>query len=95
MLRAFVIGLFSLGVLVFVLLGLLVHPFFFWQAFGCLVVLVAALFEARRYRARVSTAGGWQDTPEKFVDPTTGRLMRVRYNPSTGERDYVEVAPEA
>lgn len=95
MLRAFVIGLAALGFVVFCMLGLVVHPAFFYEAFGALVVLVAALFEARRYRARVSSSAGWQETDERFVDPTTGRLMRVRYNPRTGERDYVEVGPEA
>ena len=97
MLRAFVVGLAALAFLVFCVLGVVVHPAFFYEAFGALVVLVAALFEARRYRARVSSLGaaGWQDTDERFTDPTTGRLMRVRYNPQTGERDYVEVGPGA
>jgi membrane protein implicated in regulation of membrane protease activity len=98
MLRAFVIGLFAVAAVVFLILGVVVHPYFYLQALGSAVVLVAAIFEARRYRARVSSASstaGWQDTDEKFVDPTTGRLMRVRYNPATGERDYVEVGPGA
>ena len=30
-------------------------------------------------------------TGERFLDPTTGRLMEVRYNPMTGQRDYVPV----
>jgi hypothetical protein len=57
------------------------------------VLLVAGgLFERRRYRARVDRENRrWQDTAERFVDPTTGRLMEVRYDPETGERDYVEV----
>jgi len=95
MLRTVVIGLAALAFAVFVILGLLVHPAFFYEAFGALVVLVASLFEARRYRARVSAAPGWRDTDERFVDPTTGRLMKVRFNAATGERDYVEVGTEA
>lgn len=97
MLRTVVIGLATVAFVLFCVLGLVVHPAFFYEAFGALVVLVAAVFEARRYRARVSSVGtaGWQDTEERFTDPTTGRLMRVRYNPRTGERDYVEVGPEA
>jgi hypothetical protein len=96
-LRAFVIGVAAVAFVVFCVLGVVVHPALFYEAFGALVVLLAALFEARRYRARVSSAGaaGWQNTDEKFVDPTTGRLMQVRYNPRTGERDYVDVGPEA
>ena len=91
MLRAVVIAVAAVAFVVFCLLGAVVHPLFFYEAFGAAVVLAAALFEARRYRARVSSAAGWQDTDERFVDPTTGRLMMVRYNPRTGERDYVEV----
>jgi hypothetical protein len=92
-LRAFVIGLATLCLFLFAALGAAVNAAFFLEALGAAVVLLAALFEARRYRARSSSGGGWQDTEEKFVDPTTGRLMRVRYNPRTGERDYVEVGP--
>ena len=32
---------------------------------------------------------GWQATPERFVDPETGRLVTVFLNPATGERRYV------
>lgn len=90
MLRAAVLALGVAMVLAGTALGLLVHPYFFQLTLGGLIVLGGTLFEARRYRARVSRTTGWQDTPEKFVDPTTGKLMRVRYNPQTGERDYVE-----
>lgn len=57
------------------------------------VILLGTLFEARRYRARISSPTGWQDTDERFVDPTTGHLMQVRFNPGTGERDYVDLGP--
>jgi hypothetical protein len=50
------------------------------------------LFERRGYHPRVDrTRGRWQQTGERFVDPTTGKLMEVRFNPETGERDYIEV----
>lgn len=62
-------------------------------AVGGAIILAGTLFEARRYRARVSAQGGWQDTEERFIDPITGRLMRVRFNPRTGERDYVDAGP--
>jgi len=57
------------------------------------VILVSAvLLERKRYRTRVDrTKGHWQPTGERFVDPTTGRLMEVSYNTATGERDYREV----
>jgi len=68
---------------------------FIWGAvyllFNGVVVLAALAFERRRYRPAVdSTRGHWQPTGERFVDPSNGRTMEVRYNPTTGERDYVE-----
>lgn len=60
------------------------------------VVLGALAFERRRYRPVVDTTRGqWQLTGERFVDPTSGRTMNVRYNPATGERDYVDVDGQA
>src|SRR5438309_8539673 len=53
------------------------------------VVIAALLFERGRYRPAVSPDGPWQETAERFVDPTTGQLMKVRYNPQTGARDYI------
>jgi len=55
------------------------------------IVIAALLFERGRYRPAVSPDGPWQETAERFVDPTTGQLMKVRYNPQTGARDYVPV----
>jgi hypothetical protein len=57
------------------------------------VVVAAVLFERGRYRPTVTTGGPWQETGERFVDPTSGQLMKVRYNPQTGARDYVPVEP--
>jgi UPF0716 family protein affecting phage T7 exclusion len=57
------------------------------------VVIAALVFERGRYRPAVSPDGPWQETAERFVDPTTGQLMKVRYNPQTGARDYVPIAP--
>ncbi|HEY9287917.1 MAG TPA: hypothetical protein VIT43_07840 [Candidatus Dormibacteraeota bacterium] len=54
-----------------------------------IVVLAALLFERGRYRPTVTQSGDWQETEERFVDPSTGQLMKVRYNPRTGVRDYV------
>jgi len=59
------------------------------------IVLAALLFERGRYRPSVNPDGPWQETAERFVDPTTGQLMKVRYNPETGARDYVPVNPES
>jgi hypothetical protein len=59
---------------------------------GGAVLAGSIVLERRGYRPRVDRARGrWQRTGERFVDPSTGRLMEVRYNPDTGERDYVDV----
>lgn len=57
------------------------------------LILVGAVFlERKRYQTQVDRSQGhWQTTSERFVDPTTKRLMEVFYNPATGERDYREV----
>ena len=55
------------------------------------IVVAAVLLERGRYRPTVTPGGPWQETGERFVDPTTGQLMKVRYNPQTGARDYVPV----
>ena len=66
--------------------------------------LLAVAFERSRYRSqaaeggieRVGPGGGepslppppFQPTDERFVDPTTGRRMRVYVDPASGERRY-------
>jgi hypothetical protein len=63
-----------------------------WQAlaFG-VMVLIGTLFERWRYR-RIGepSAGDWQRTDEQFIDPSTGDPVEVMYDPSTGERRYVD-----
>jgi hypothetical protein len=57
-----------------------------------LVLVLAVVFERWRYRERKQTGSGeWQATEERFVDPESGRLMQVFYQPATGERRYVPV----
>ncbi|MGH7736735.1 MAG: hypothetical protein ACREMP_02515 [Candidatus Tyrphobacter sp.] len=55
------------------------------------LILIGTIFE-RRYRPKLKSGGDWQATGERFVDPTTGKLTEVRYDPKTGERRYVEDA---
>ena len=56
------------------------------------ILICAMLLERQRYRTRVDrTPGHWQPTGERFIDPTSERLMEVFDNPATGERDYREV----
>ncbi len=62
-----------------------------WFIIGA-IVLVAVIFESSHYRPKIDrSAPGWEPTGERFVDPTSGKLLEVRYNPASGERDYVEV----
>lgn len=56
--------------------------------FGVLI-LVGTFFEGR-YRASRAVGSGWQTTDERFIDPTSGQLVEVRYNSQTGERAYVD-----
>ncbi|HVB13580.1 MAG TPA: hypothetical protein VNH38_02340 [Candidatus Dormibacteraeota bacterium] len=60
-----------------------------------LVVVVAgiviALFGWDRYRGGrngVSSGSAAQPTDEVFIDPDTGRRMRVWYDQKTGQREY-------
>jgi hypothetical protein len=55
------------------------------------LLLFAIAFEARRYRPKAS-GGPWESTGERFVDPASGKLTEVRYNPQSGEREYVEIS---
>jgi hypothetical protein len=55
------------------------------------ILVCAMLLERQRYHALVDrTQGHWQPTGERFVDPTSKRLVEVFYNTATGERDYRE-----
>jgi hypothetical protein len=52
--------------------------------------IVIAIFGWDRYRGRKSPAddGAAHPTSEVFIDPDSGRRMRVWYDPRTGQRDY-------
>jgi hypothetical protein len=64
------------------------------------VLVTAAVFEQVRYRARRELASGeraaaesraaaaLRRTDEVFEDPTSGVLLRVWFDPATGEREY-------
>lgn len=60
-------------------------PLAFWSG----LVALAVLLERWRYRSRETAGeGGWEATDERFIDPESGRTMRVLYHPRTGERRY-------
>jgi hypothetical protein len=54
------------------------------------VVLTSVLIERSYALSRNRPLGGdWRATDERFVDPETGLLVVVWYNPVSGERRYV------
>ncbi|HLX57026.1 MAG TPA: hypothetical protein VKR83_08385 [Ktedonobacteraceae bacterium] len=95
MLRWVIIGYGLLSLIGAAILLILVHATLWlvlYLAVNGVILVSAVLLERKRYRTWVDrTQGHWQLTGERFVDPTTERLMEVFYNPATGERDYREV----
>lgn len=95
MLRWVIIGYGLLYLVGAAVLLFLVHTSVFlvvYLAVNGLILVSAMVFERQRYRSRVDrTRGGFQPSGERFIDPTSQRLMEVFYNPTTGEREYREV----
>ncbi len=54
------------------------------------LVAVIASFFVRRHGEQPSASRQCQPTDEVFIDPTTGRRMRVWVDPREGSRHYVE-----
>jgi hypothetical protein len=88
----------GLGLLAFVGAGLAAFdgaplPVVLVPAFFGVLLLVGTLFERIHYK-RLATGApgrGWVETDERFVDPTTGRLVQVHFQPNTGQRTYVDI----
>jgi hypothetical protein len=63
-----------------------------WVALAVVIAgIVIALFGWDRYRDNRNIAdddSASQPTTEVFIDPETGRRMRVWYDPGTGGRHY-------
>jgi hypothetical protein len=62
-----------------------------------LIVVGAIVFERSRYRPVPSGDDSrilWQPTGERFIDPTSGRMVEVEENTLTGERIYKESKAE-
>jgi hypothetical protein len=57
------------------------------------VVLLAAILIERRHRYKpIETrppGPDWTETPERFIDPESGKEVTVYFQPSSGERRYV------
>jgi hypothetical protein len=95
MLRGIIIGYGLLYLIGAAVLLFMVHATLWlvlYLAANGFILICAMLLERQRYHTRVDrTQEHWQPTGERFVDPTSERLIEVFYNPATGERDYREV----
>jgi hypothetical protein len=65
-----------------------------WPAF-LLCAALAAVIERRRYERRTGGRPGqaWQLTGESRIDPDTGEIIRVWFDPESGERREVAGEP--
>lgn len=68
------------------------------HAFGAALYLLVTggaytagvLFERWRYSPAPPRIGNWHATGERFIDPTSGKMVEVYFNRDTGERHYRE-----
>jgi hypothetical protein len=71
--------------------------FFLWIAVPAALVLIWLLFRKGGYKRQPLDAPpgrGWTFTGERFVDPSSGALIEVWWNPRLGERAYVRARPD-
>lgn len=63
---------------------------------GGLLLIVGLALERWRYKTvtRAQPDPRWADTGERFVDPETGLLTAVYFDPASGERHYLAVPAE-
>jgi len=56
-----------------------------------LVLLLGLVVERWRYKPLTDglPGPGWVATNERFIDPESGKVVTVFYQPSTGERRYI------
>jgi len=59
-----------------------------WLLMNAGIVAAALLFERSAYHPKAPDPGALQPTGERFQDPTTGELIEVWEDPSTGAREY-------
>jgi hypothetical protein len=63
---------------------------------GGLLLVVGLAIERWRYKPLLRTGPdpSWEDTGERFVDPGSGQLTAVYFDPLRGERHYVVIDDE-
>ena len=71
-----------------------IWPAALWCLINGALLTLGLLFERWQYRRPQTQApgAGWQATGERFVDPGSGVLTEVWFEPSSGERRYVTVS---
>jgi hypothetical protein len=85
-------GLLLAGACVAVLTGVLV-ALLPQLIIGGLMLVVGLAIERWRYKPLLRTLPDprWKDTGERFVDPGSGQLTAVYFDPQGGERHYIVV----
>lgn len=85
-------GLLLLGALIAALTGVMV-ALLPQLLFGGLLLVVGLAIERWRYKPLLRTGPDprWKDTGERFVDPGSGQLTAVYFDPLRGERHYIVV----
>jgi hypothetical protein len=65
--------------------------------FGGLLLVVGLAIERWRYKPLLhgSPDPRWKDTGERFIDPGSGRLTAVYFDPQRAERHYVAMDEQA
>jgi hypothetical protein len=58
--------------------------------FGILMMVTAALEPIYGSASARPLDSNWRATDERFVDPESGKLVTVWFDPQSGERRYVE-----
>jgi len=60
--------------------------------FGGLLLVIGLAIERWRYKPLLRTKPDprWKDTGERFVDPGSGQLTAVYFDPLRGERHYID-----
>lgn len=61
--------------------------------FGGVLLIVGLAIERWRYKPLLRTGPDprWKDTGERFVDPGSGQLTAVYFDPQHGERHYIVI----
>jgi hypothetical protein len=57
-------------------------------------LVIGTVFERVFYKPLTTArpGPGWTDTGERFVDPETGKMVKVLYDAASGERQYTVLA---